>query len=243
MTHNTLDCDGTCKRVVIVEDNNDLRESMKEYLVLDGYSVTAVSTAIALYKEILSQHYALAILDLTLSDQDGLVVAQYLRKNTALRILMLTARASAEDRLAGYESGADLYMVKPVNFPELSASVANLLDRFEHEKSHIQHGSRNTTGLWSLRQCEWLLVSPQGQSVKLTFKEFTFLHCLAVESPQTVSREKLLTALDYQKNSFGNRSLESLVNRLRKKTAYLGTTPLKTSHGSGYNFTYPLCIV
>ncbi len=243
MTHTPSLCDGACKRVIIVEDDDDLRESMKEYLLLDGYTVTAVNKAISLYREIELQHYALAILDLTLPDQDGLVIAQYLRSNTAIRILMLTSRTSIEERLAGYESGADLYMVKPVNFLELSASVANLLDRLESEKSQIKNGTGNTNGQWSLLQCEWLLVSPQGQSLKLTFKEFTFLHCLALESPKAVTREKLLTALEYQKNSYGNRSLESLVNRLRKKTAHMGTAPLKTSHGKGYNFTYPLNIV
>jgi two-component system, OmpR family, response regulator len=243
MTHHASLHDGICKKVIIVEDDDDLRESMKEYLLLDGYDVTAVSKAISLYKEIASQHYTLAILDLTLPDQDGLVIAQYLRSNTAIRILMLTSRTSDEERLAGFESGADLYMVKPVKFPELSASIANLLDRFHCEKSLIKSGSGNTKEQWSLLQCDWMLVSPQGQSVKLTCNEFTFLYCLALESPQTVSRQKLLTALEYQKNSYGNRSLESLVNRLRKKIAHMETAPLKTSHGKGYNFTYPLNVV
>lgn len=244
MTHPASVNDGVCKRIIIVEDDNDLRESMIEYLQLDGYSVTAVANAISLYKEIASQPcYALAILDLTLPDQDGLVIARYLRSNTDIRILMLTARSSVDERLAGYESGADLYMIKPVHFPELSASVANLLDRLESEKNNIKNGSDKTNEQWLLLQYDWLLVSPKGQSIKLTSKEFTFLQCLATETPLAVSRKKLLTALDYLQNNYGNRSLESLVNRLRKKIASLGTAPIKTSNGNGYSFTYPLNVV
>jgi DNA-binding response OmpR family regulator len=202
--------------------------------------VTGVGTALDFYAEVAADNYAVAILDLALPDQDGLVISQYIRSNTGMRILMLTARTSVEDRLAGYESGADVYLLKPVDFRELAASLENLFGRLERDASSSITGNKMEKGYWRLNGEDWALESPEGDVMKMTSKEYQFLYALAEASGQIVSREELLKILGYALNESSNRSLESLVYRLRKKISPTLDTPIRTASGSGYTFTSPL---
>jgi DNA-binding response OmpR family regulator len=234
------------KRIIIVEDDSDLRDSIIKYLRLKGYDVTGVGTALDFYAEVAADNYAVAILDLALPDQDGLVISQYIRSNTGMRILMLTARTSVEDRLAGYESGADVYLLKPVDFRELAASLENLFGRID--ASHGTGGfppkeHRADKCQWRLNREDWLLLSPENESVKLTSKEYIFLSALAKEPGCIVSRDELLSLLEYPATESANRSLESLVYRLRKKISPTLDTPIKTASGSGYIFSSPIALI
>ncbi|MCF8382463.1 MAG: response regulator transcription factor [Chlorobium sp.] len=227
-------------RIILIEDDADLSQSIAKYLQLDGIEVTGVSTAIDLYREISLRSYAAAIVDLSLPDQDGMVLVQYLRQNTDIRILVLTAHASLENRLAAYQTGADLFLVKPVDFRELSASISNLLSRAETEPSSASPSLSVIGRTWILHEETRELISPKGNGVKLTTKEYLFLHGFTQNIDRTVPRDRLLDALGYQRNEYGHRALETIVHRLRKKTLSIGTLPLRTDHGSGYSFTGPL---
>ncbi len=240
--------------VIIVEDDQDLRESLVTYLTLAGHTITGVGSALQFYQAIAEQNYALALLDVGLPDQNGLVLAEYLRNNTTMRIIMLTARTSLEDKLAGYNSGADLYMVKPLDFQELSAAISSMLGRIEPataEQNRSDTGRMSSPGLPSLSKAEnpaWMLErstrtlhTPQGEVIELTGKEFDLIACLASEGNEAVSRQAILKALLYQNDEFSNRSLESLIYRLRTKMApCCSSVPIKTTHGVGYCFSAPL---
>jgi len=244
------------QRVIIVEDDQDLRESLVKYLTLAGHDITGVGSALQFYQNIANEDYALAILDVGLPDQNGLVLAEYLRNNTAMRIIMLTARTSLDDKLAGYNSGADLYMVKPVDFQELSASIANMLGRITPTESlSKQPGGEKpvVAGLspllktenvsWILDRSARTLHTPQADIIELTGKEFDFIACLSSCNNMAISRQVILKALLYQNDEFGNRSLESLIHRLRMKIVpFCSNAPIKTSHGVGYYFSVPLTI-
>ncbi len=93
----------------MVEDDADFRESLIKYLKLHGYDVTGVGSAMEFYQHIATGQYAFAIVEIVLPDQNGLVLTEYLKNNTDMRIIILTARANIEDKLAGYYSGADIY--------------------------------------------------------------------------------------------------------------------------------------
>lgn len=230
-------------RLIIVEDDEDLRASIVKYLELKGYDVTGVGTALDFYSAVAVHRYAVAILDLALPDQDGLVISKYIRANTSMRILMLTARTTVEDRLAGYESGADVYLVKPVDFRELTASIINLLNRAEAEGFTATDAPHPADERWTLNTKEWMLITPEAVQVRLTSKEYIFLSVLLASKNNIVSREDLLNSLDYSLNESGNRSLESLVYRLRKKISPRLETPIKTASGSGYTFSSQLYAV
>ncbi|MWV54397.1 response regulator transcription factor [Chlorobium phaeovibrioides] len=230
-----LPSDGS-RGILIVEDDADLADSLAAYLRFDGYVVTVVGSAFACYRALGVTGYALAILDLSLPDQDGLVLAKYLRFNTSMRIIILTARTSIDDRAMGYDAGADEYFGKPVDFQEISAAVSRLLMSSGADDGVASHG-------WTLLNSTWELVSPMGDRYVLTSKEFSLVQALAVGIGVVVPHEELLRALGYTNDEYGRRSLETIMYRLRKKITQDDGIPIKTSHGSGYTFTAPLALV
>ncbi|WP_449258662.1 response regulator transcription factor [Chlorobium limicola] len=238
------------KRIIIVEDDRDFRESIMEYLALAGFEVTGVSSALEFYLNIAEEQYLLVILDISLPDQDGLVLAEYVRKNTDMRIIMLTAQSSQKSKVTAYESGADLYLTKPVDFPELSASIASILGRLnastvnrigqEKNESEPDHEKKQ----WQLQRNNWSMLTPEGELIQLTAKEFDLIEKLASFPNQIVERQVLLKTLDYENDEFGNRSLDALIHRLRRKKNGLSCRiPIKTAHGSGYCFSEPIIII
>jgi DNA-binding response OmpR family regulator len=232
------------RRVIVVEDDSDFRESMVEYLELSGLDVTGVESALEFYQSISSQSYDVVILDIGLPDQNGLVLAEYVRNNTEMRIIMLTAQSSLESKINAYQAGADIYLVKPVDFSELSASIYSILGRLNSNQS-IPNAQQKEEPLphekhvqWTLVRSNWTLCSPTDEEIKLTSKEFYLIERLAQSANTVVIRHDLLTALAYENNEYGNRSLDALVHRLRlKKNGLKCSLPIKTVHGSGYCFS------
>lgn len=250
MTTTSSDPSANNKRVIVVEDNRDFRESMVEYLVLAGLNVTGVESALEFYKSISLQTYLLVILDIGLPDQNGLVLAEYVRNNTDMRIVMLTAQSSLESKISAYQSGADIYLVKPIDFSELSASIHSMLGRLEEQHSSRQEINKAESALekgqnqWQLVTSGWTLCSPKGEEIKLTSKEFDLIYQLALVHNSIALRQDILKALDYENNDFGNRALDALIHRLRRKNESLNSRiPIKTIHGSGYSFSSPIIIV
>ena len=232
--------------LILVEDDEAFRKTLVRILNMKGYSVKGVGSACEFYREIMLAKYDLAILDIGLPDQSGLVIAEYLRKNTCMRIVMLSGHTMIEDRIEGYKSGADVYLHKPVNFRELTASIEYLLKRGVVEEVVVEEvvplGSRSVRESWRLVSTEWALYYPLGERVKLTSKEYEFLSYIALQERQIATRKQLLKVLEYPYNQNGGRALESLVHRLRKKTAGAEQSPIRTAHGTGYCFLPALSI-
>lgn len=239
------------KRIIIVEDDRDFRETMVKSLCLAGFDVTGVESALEFYKNIALQNYLLAILDLGLPDQNGIVLAEYIRNNTDMRIIVLTAQGSLDSRISAYQAGADMYLLKPVNFSELTASISSILGRLDkpgsdaHEQGEVASGLKDETNKpWRLVKNDMALQTPKGNEIKLSSKEFDLIEKLATCSRSVVSRQDLLESLDYANNKHGNRSLDVLIYRLRqKKVADNCRIPVKTLHGSGYSFAEQIIIM
>lgn len=241
------------KRIIIVEDDCDFRESVVEYLSLAGFCITGVESALDLYRCISMQHYHVVILDIGLPDQNGLVLAEYVRNNTDMRILMLTAQSALESRINAFQAGADMYLTKPVDLAELSASLTSLLGRLDAvdpfrietaEESSRQSQQVDDTSLWTLKRNDRELLSPDGVNIRLTSKEFDFVERIARSPKKAVLRQELLKVLDYENSEYGNRALDALIHRLRrKKEAGKSGIPVKTIHGSGYCFSALVLIV
>lgn len=236
-------------KIIVVEDDLDFRESMVEYLVLAGFDVTGVSSALEFYQNIARQAYALVVLDIGLPDQNGFVLAEYIRQNTDMRIIMLTAQSSVESKVTAYRSGADIYLVKPIDFAELAASLQSILGRLAEPEARQSHQPQATGAAfpqehaWKLLHTDRLLVTPEGSKVSLTSKEYDLLETLAGHPGSVVERQTLLKALVYDNDDFGNRALDALIHRLRRKKEELeDRIPIKTIHGSGYCFSAPILV-
>ncbi len=226
------------KRIIIVEDDRDLLENMVKYLTIASYEVTGAASARELYYHLSLRPYVLAILDIGLPDQSGLVLAEYVRNNTDMRIIMLTARSTLDDKLAGLKYGADFYLVKPIDCSELAATIANLFARLDGVPvvlEQAQERLETDSAPWKLERNGWLLITPKGDSIQLTSKEYEFIASLDLPQKTIVARRDILKILDYPSTEQASHALESMIYRLRKKIEAAGCEfPVKTSHGAGY---------
>lgn len=237
-------------RLIIVDGDTLFLQVMASYLSDKGYSVTGLNTAGDFYKHLFTSRCDLAIIDIALPDQSGLVLAEYVRKNTDARIIMLNTRPDIEERLAGYGSGADICLVKPVDGRELAAIIANMFDRTDSAGPRVEAVPSATDSLveesgkaWKLFRNEWSLQTPGAESIALTAKEFDFMLSLVLQSTAIVTRQYILKILGYQPNEQGNRALESLIYRLRRKTESFGYGfPIKTYRGIGYCLAAPIIL-
>lgn len=224
-------------KILIVEDDIDLLENIVEYLALERFEAVGTGCALDFYQQLCADNFNIAIVDIGLPDRSGFEIVDHLRRNTNLGIIIITARDGMSDKVRGYESGADYYFVKPVDSSELVASIHDLLRRFSGalgESTPIV-----AKGYWSLNLAHGTLVSSKGVKIELTTKENNFLKLLIEEQASPVSRQILLQELGYHlEGPYGNRALDVLIVRLRKKIKVLsGESPIKTIHSFGYSFT------
>ena len=229
-------------RVLIVDDDAEIRELLCTYLADFGFEVTGVGTGVAMRAAMATHHFDIVLLDLMLPDEDGLTLCRHLRGTTDIPIIMLTARGDTADRVMGLELGADDYLIKPFDARELVARMHSILRR-----SRVgTHQCRDTAGNeeriafdgWTLNRTMRQLTSPQHMIVPLSNAEFRLLWAF-VESPRRIlSRDQLMDAArGHLVNAF-DRSIDLLVSRLRQKMKEDSKNPrlLKTVRGEGYMF-------
>lgn len=220
------------KRIVVVEDNEDLLDEVLFHLGRHaGYHVTGVSDGQALEAHLAREETDIVVLDLGLPGEDGLAIAQRLKQRANLGIIMLTARGSLDDRIEGLNSGADVYLVKPVDMRELAAVVESVYRRLPAQPA-------DDPG-WVLFPTRWELRTPDGTMLTLTSSENRVLHALAEAGGETVSRQELVAAQGKSGLDFDFRHLESIISRMRRKLApYAGSekSPLRAARGIGYAF-------
>lgn len=231
----------TKTRVILVEDDQDLRESLVEYLNLAGHQVEGVGTGLEFYSNLALHTYDIAVVDLRLPDQDGFVLVEYARKNSDMGLIILTARDTVDDRVSGYGAGADIYLVKPVDGRELAAAIASLAAR---RLESTAGPASPPLACWQLDRGTWTLTAPTGETIALTGKEMQFMAQLAECPGQPVHRENLLLCLYASQDESASRAMEALVRRLRTKIAGAAesATPIKTSHAVGYAFAAGLVV-
>ncbi len=128
MNTNNLDII-TPSKVIVLENNEYLMKSMVSYLVIDGYEATGVSSVDEFHRQSAKHSYSVAILAVDQPDNSGLLLAEFVHNNSPLRIITLSDNTLAINRMACLNAGADIYLIKPVNFRLLSASVGILIRR------------------------------------------------------------------------------------------------------------------
>lgn len=234
-------------RIALVEDDLDLLHSTQEFLTALGFYVWGEPSAEAFFRRFSAEPVDVVVLDIGLPDEDGLSVASLLRANRYLAVIILSARDSLEDRLAGLRAGADRYLVKPINLMELAANIEAVSNRMEpaHNPSPLELprlASAATPGTadqrWSLTVETWVLTTPAGKTLQLSSREFVLLHKLITSQGQVVSRKDLVKTIFGTRNINGDDRFNVLLTRLRKKVSEMLETelPLKTAHLVGYAF-------
>jgi two-component system OmpR family response regulator len=212
-------------RLLIVEDEADLRTGLDQALREAGYAVdTAADGREGLYKAE-SWDYDAIVLDVMLPEMDGWEILERLRKNKKTPVLMLTARDGVSDRVRGLDKGADDYLVKPFNLSELLARVRALIRRsagapnpvLTFGEIAIDTGSRS--------------VSVDSEPVTLTAREYALIEFLAFQRGKVVSRSDLYNHLFAEEDDTLSNLLDVHVCNIRKK---IGKDFIQTRRGHGY---------
>jgi len=223
--------------VLIVEDDTKLARIVKAYLEGADFRVVHASTVKETIQKAEAEPPLAVVLDLGLPDGSGEELCQSLKELGDFPIIMLTAKSSEEERIAGFALGADDYMVKPASPRELVCRLKAVLKRYERNSSaHDAITSFNSGALVlnSLRH----LISRDGQPVSVTPTEFKLLLTLASSPGRTFTRDELVSrALGYQFEGY-DRSIDAHIKNLRQKIEKDPRTPdyLKTVYGVGYLF-------
>lgn len=228
--------------ILLVEDTRELALLIKVELESNGYSVNLAEDGEQALELFSSINPALVILDWMLPKIDGLEVLRRIRQNSAVPVLMLTARREETDRVIGLEVGADDYLTKPFGMRELIARVHAQLRRSELIQSVL---ASDKTGHDSPFNCGPLALDPaaysaalNGQPLDLTRTEYSLLSLLARNPGRTFSRNYLLETIWGGTYISGDRSVDNAVLRLRRKLESLGDS-IETVWGIGYRFNKP----
>ncbi|MEW5964934.1 MAG: response regulator transcription factor [Pseudomonadota bacterium] len=217
-------------RLLIVEDNARFGQLLADHLKATGFTVDLARTARD-FRELADRgRHDLLLIDLALPDGDGVdLVREIRRKGSSVPVLVLTARASVGDRIAGLDAGADDYLVKPFNVSELDARVRALLRRPANiAPQFLRAGALRLDAATGAVYCN-------GQRLNLRPSEQRLLGLLIRRSGRVVTREVIESAIHSVESESTPNALEKLVSRLRKTLSDQATgIELKTVKGLGY---------
>ena len=214
-------------RILLVEDDKVLADALSRALVQSAHAVDIVATGEDADNALALGIYDLAVLDIGLPGLSGLDVLQRLRaRKSTLPVLMLTALDALEDRVRGLDLGADDYLAKPFDLPELEARVRALLRRGSNSTPYLEHGLLrfDTVGRRVFYDKRPLELSP---------RELAVLELLLMRAGRVVSKEQLVNHLYGWDDDVGDNAIEVNVYRLRKKLEPLGCE-IRTVRGMGY---------
>ncbi|MCT4589870.1 MAG: response regulator transcription factor [Carboxylicivirga sp.] len=223
------------RRILVVEDEPDMQSGIKDNLEFEGYEVDTASDGKEGLQKILSNRFDLILLDVMLPHISGFDVCKKVRhENNETPIIFLTAKGEEIDKVIGLESGGDDYLTKPFSLRELLARVKAVLRRTEKQsstnQSHIVDIGRLSVDF------DTFTAKVDGETVKMTSKEFEILQYLLKHKNATISRDSLLDNVwgyDFQPTA---RTIDNFILKLRQKIEDNPNDPqiIITVHGMGY---------
>lgn len=218
-------------RILIVEDDEILGQSMAQSLTLAGFDTTLAcncAQALQALGKSQAQRFDTIVLDLGLPDGNGYQLVHHLRQQSlSIPVLILTARDAVEDRVQGLDLGADDYVVKPVAMAELHARVRALIRRHSGMNAPML-----TIGNMQI-DIQGKLVRINGQAIEVSGREWAVLEYLASHSKRIVTKEQLIQAVTGWDQDISTNAIEAYVHRIRSKIEGSGVT-IQTVRGLGY---------
>jgi two-component system phosphate regulon response regulator OmpR len=228
-------------RILVVDDDQRLRDLLVRYLGEKGYQVKAVPDAAGMDRQLARERYDLIVLDLMLPGEDGLAICRRLRaQSVSPAIVMLTAKGDDVDRIVGLEMGADDYLPKPFNPRELLARVNAVLRRKAHAGPPGAPSAATEVHRFGPFELDLgtRTLTRDGRPVPLTTGEFSVLKVLAQHARQPLSRDKLMELARGREYEVFDRSIDVQISRLRKLVETDPSHPrhIQTVWGFGYVF-------
>lgn len=221
-------------RVLIVEDDLDLGNLLKQYLELNNFQVHRVFDGIEAREDLKSNEYDIAILDVMMPREDGFELAQKLQvQHPNLPFLFVTARKMKEDVLTGLKLGADDYITKPFDADELILRIKNILKR--KENAVPPKIETYQIGTFTFEPENFALIS-NNSTKTLTEKEVQLLSYFIQHKNQLIKRSDVLSHLWEEADFFSGRSLDVFVSRLRKYLSEDPSIQIESVRGVGFRF-------
>lgn len=228
-------------KVLIIEDDKAIAELERDFLEINGYSVTMIMDGIKGLKEALTERYDLILLDLMLPGIDGIEICKKIRPKLNIPILMVTAKAEDIDKIRGLGIGADDYIVKPFSPTELVARVKSNIAQFERLKLNFSNDGKDTEikiGKFLLNQSTRRVFSGEKE-IDCKNKEYELL-CFLMMNPEIVFSKETLYEKIWGMDALGDMKTVAVhINRLREKIEEDPSNPVHivTVWGAGYRFT------
>jgi len=234
----------TSGRVLVVDDDREVREMLTEYLSSHGYEVVQADGGAAMRAALERGVPDVVLLDVGLPGEDGLTLARWLRERHDLGIIMVTGAGEVVDRVVGLEMGADDYVAKPFDPRELRARLKSVMRRVQARTAPALAASapaaeaRIPIGRCQLDLKSHRLFDRDGAEVAITTMEFELLRVFAEHPNQVLSRDRLLTLTRNREWEPFDRSVDIRIARLRRKVEADADNPraIRTVRGAGYMF-------
>ncbi|MEB0137797.1 MULTISPECIES: response regulator [unclassified Undibacterium] len=228
----------TQNKILIVDDDREIRSLLAEYLDQNGYTAVMAGDGNAMWAALLEHEITLIVLDLNLPGDDGLTLCRNLRGKSNTPVIMLTARGEPLDRIIGLEMGADDYLAKPFEPRELLARIRSVLRRTHSSASAPGHETLQKIKFagWILDMTARHLLSPEGMIVSLSGAEYRMLNIFLEHPNRILNRDQLLNMTHGRDADPFDRSIDIQISRLRQKLREDARSPqiIKTVRNGGY---------
>lgn len=228
----------TSSKILIVDDDRDIRSLLADYLDGHGYSTMMAADGNAMWAALDSNQIDLVVLDLNLPGDDGLTLCRNLRAKSSMPVIMLTARSEPLDRILGLEMGADDYLPKPFEPRELLARIRSVLRRTQSATlgSNGEQIQRMKFADWTLDLTARHLISPDDMVIALSGAEFRMLTIFLDHPNRILNRDQLLNMTHGRDADPFDRSIDIQISRLRQKLREDARSPqiIKTVRNGGY---------
>lgn len=222
-------------RILIVDDEINIRELIKKYAKFENFEVDEAENGLQAIEKVQSGSYDLIVMDVMMPELDGFSAIREIKKEYDIPTIVLSARGEEYDRLHGFDLGIDDYVVKPFSPKELIMRINAILSRYQSKGSK----SEERNNVWKYKDLEIddyaRIVKIAGERIDMTPKEYNLLMYLIRNENRAVTREQLLTQI-WGYNFFGDdRTLDTHMKLLRKKLGDYGQCII-TLRGIGYRF-------
>ena len=223
-------------RLLLVDDEQSLREPLAAYLERQGFGVMQAANAAEARSVLAEALPDLVLLDIMMPGEDGLSLCRHLSETRAIPTIFLTARGEATDRIVGLEIGADDYVVKPFEPRELVARIRSVLRRANRTASPEAAAEDFIFDCWRLDPLKRRLIDPEGAVVAISSLEFRLLMAFVEHPRQVLDRDRLLDMVQGREAHLFDRAVDNQVSRLRRKIEVDSRNPqlIQTVWGGGY---------
>jgi DNA-binding response OmpR family regulator len=232
-------------QILIVDDEPEVRTLLREFFELEGYRVSEAQDGAQMRAHLEKHPVTLITLDINLPGEDGFELAREIRAKRNVPIVMISGKHDPTDRIVGLELGADDYITKPFNLREVLARVRAVLRRYrdggERQRSEAGASTKDKRYVFDgyvLSTARRELTTPQGRAIELTAAEFNLLEMFVARPARVLTRDNIMDMLKGHEWSPLDRSIDTLVARLRKKIESDAERPklIKTVRAVGYVF-------